>query len=153
MEGVPYVGPDLHLIDAADGVRRCPEGTTLPSTVRACLEYAGDTLGSQETTIDGERWRMDNLYVYMMGVTGCAFRLNWGPGWGLDNTAVFHMSDDPGAPGRRAMLALGFPEGGIGVWKGEHDQPGLRRQIVPLIQQAQAKDTEAIDHIERALQE
>jgi hypothetical protein len=31
--------------------------------------------------------------------------------------------------------------------------PGLRRQIVPLIQQAQAKDAEAIRYIEQALKE
>jgi hypothetical protein len=98
--------------------------------VRASLEYAGDAMGSQEITIDGERWRLDSLYVYLMGVTGCAFRLNWGPGWGLDNTAVFHMSDDAGAPYRRAMESLGFPGPRVGVMKGQHSEAAFRRHIM-----------------------
>ena len=94
--GVPYIGPELHTKNGLDGVRRCLEGTPFPSTLRACMEYVGDTFGSKVISVNEDRWRLDNLYTYLVGVTGCAFRLNWGPGWGLDNAAMFHMSDDAG---------------------------------------------------------
>jgi hypothetical protein len=93
------------------------------------MEYVGDTFCSKVISVNGDRWRLDNLYTYLVGVTGCAFRLNWGPGWGLDNAAMFHLSDDAGAPYRRAIESLGF-ERGSGAWKGEHDEADFRRHVI-----------------------
>ena len=129
LEGVPHIGPNLHIVASAGRVRRCLEGATFPSTLRACLEFVGDTMGAKVISVNGEKWRLDNLYLYLVGVTGCAFRLNWGPGWGLDNSAIFHMADDAGAPYGRAIEALGFTKGS-GAWKGEHDEAAFRRHIV-----------------------
>ena len=37
LEGVPYVGTDLHTLGTDDGARRLPEGPYM-SCLRACLE-------------------------------------------------------------------------------------------------------------------
>jgi hypothetical protein len=134
LEGVPYVGPDLHTVET-DGARRCLEGATCLSCIRSCLEYAGHCLGSTVIPVCGAAWRLDHLYVYLMGVTGCTFRLNWGPGWGLDNSALFNMADDAGAPHRRAGEALGIRQS-RSVWKGEHDETAFRRLIIEAIHEA-----------------
>jgi hypothetical protein len=127
--GVPYVGPDLHAVDDDDDVRRCLKGATYPSCLRACLEYLDDTFGSKLISVAGEKWRLDNLYVYLVGVTGCAFRLDWRSGWRLDNAAIFHMSDDAGAPFRRAQWALGYPQEPL-AHKGKQDEAAFRRLVV-----------------------
>ena len=54
LEGVPYIGPDLYRLDTAGGARRCLEGATFPSTLRACLEYVGDTMGSKVISVNGD---------------------------------------------------------------------------------------------------
>ena len=46
----------------------------------------------------------------MLGVTGAAFYLSWGQGWQMDNVEIMYMSDDPGAPSRRAFEAIGYAQ-------------------------------------------
>lgn len=113
LEGVPYVGFDLHNVISETGVKRCPEGVTFPSCLRACLEFMGEDYGHRKITEHNSTWRLDNLYVYLMGTTGAAFRLNWKPGWHRDNVALFLMSGDPGASFRRGFEAVGYAWEGI----------------------------------------
>lgn len=113
LEGVPYVGFDLHEVVSEGGVKRCPEGVTFPSCLRACLEFMGEDYGHEKTTGHNSTWRLDNLYVYLMGTAGAAFRLNWKPGWHGDNVALFLMSDDSGAPFRRGFEAVGYAWEGV----------------------------------------
>ncbi len=90
IEGVPRVGffPDVK----GRGGKPWPEDFIFPSCLRAILEYQGDTR---------------NDYVYLMGVSGAAFFLNWG-GWCGDNSAVYYMSADLGAVFRHTFEAIGL---------------------------------------------
>jgi hypothetical protein len=101
LEGVPRVG-----FQAEPG--RDAETTPFPACLRACLEYMGDDLGWREFTWRGSTWQQSNTYVYLMGVTGAAFRLSWRPGWHLDNTEIMYMSNEPCAPFERAFEAIGY---------------------------------------------
>lgn len=89
----------------------------------------GEDFGRKIVTADGSRWRLDNLYVYLVGVSGAAFRLNRGPVWELDNAAIFHMADDSATPYCRVIEALGYARG-KGVVRGQDDEAAFRRSIV-----------------------
>jgi hypothetical protein len=102
LEGVPRV---------AFGVveeRRDVEDTTFPSSLSAALEFMGEEVGWTPVPFREEMWRDNQLYVYLMGTSGCAFRLSWREGWHEDNVEIMYMSDDPEAPFRRAFQAVGY---------------------------------------------
>jgi hypothetical protein len=67
-----------------------------------------------------------------MGTSGCAFRLNWGETWDLDNVAIVYMSSDAGAPHRRANEALGITSAPV-VARGRDDEDAFKRFIVHAI--------------------
>lgn len=98
---VPKVG-----FEAEGG--RCPELTPFPSCLRACLEFLGEDHGAREIQAHGSAWRLDELYVTLMGTSGAAFRLSWMPGWSLDNVDIQYTSNDPAAPFQRAFEAVGY---------------------------------------------
>lgn len=90
LEGVPRVGfyPDVK----DKGGKPWPEDIIFPSCLRAILEYHGD---------------MRNDYVYLTGVSGAGFFLNWG-GWQGDNVAIYYMSADLGAVFTHTFDAIGY---------------------------------------------
>jgi RNA polymerase sigma factor (sigma-70 family) len=108
LEQVPLVSFELHQEPPQDGLPRCPESIPFPSCLRAWLQYVGDDLGWRKITAHGQSWRLDKTYVFLMGTTGCAFRLTWKPGWHLDNPALCYMSDDSEAPLRRGFESVGY---------------------------------------------
>ena len=79
--------------------------TPFPACLKACLEYMGDDLGFAGT---GGKYPRDAVYAYLMGTTGAAFRLLWGPGWRGDNVASFAIYDDAGEIFRRGFGAAGY---------------------------------------------
>jgi RNA polymerase sigma factor (sigma-70 family) len=109
LEKVPLINFELHRIKGKDGIPRCPESVPLPSCIRAYLEYMGQGYEPLIIEAHGRKWRLDNTYVMAMGTSGAAFKLNWRPGWFMDNPLLSHMADDPYEPQKRALDALGIP--------------------------------------------
>lgn len=100
LEGVPRVAFQAELGKDAQTM-------PFPACLTACLEYLGDGLGTREFDWRGQHWQQSNLYTFLLGVTGAAFRLAWRPGWHGDNVEIMYMSDEPTAPFDRAFEAIG----------------------------------------------
>jgi hypothetical protein len=101
LEGVPKVG-------FYSGGQRCPEDIPFPSCMRAVLDYFDEGMGQRYISAHTTTWRLDNTYTYLMGVSGCAFRLSWRDGWYGENTDIRNMCPDPAAPLARAFQAAGY---------------------------------------------
>ena len=87
---------------------RAPEVTPFAGCMAACLDFLGEEYWTREIEAHGREYRLNGAYAYMMGVTGCAFRLSWKPGWHPDNVDIRNMSSDPEAPIFRAFNAAGY---------------------------------------------
>jgi len=135
LEQVPLVSFELHQKPPEDGLPRCPESIPFPSCLRACLQYLGDDLGWQQITAHGQSWRLDKTYVFLMGTTGCAFRLTWKPGWHLDNPALCYISDDSEAPLRRGFESVGYSWDIIRKQDDEVTEADLRARVIQSISQ------------------
>jgi hypothetical protein len=85
LEGVPRVG--FGVIEENRDVEGCP----FPSCLRACLDFMGEDYGHKSVEVQGSIWRLSNAYAYIMGTSGCAFRLSWTRGWHLDNVEIIYM--------------------------------------------------------------
>jgi len=133
LEQVPVVSFQLHRLTPKDGLRRCPESFPFPSCLRACLEYLGDDLGYKKISAHNKEWRLDNTYVYLMGTTGCTFRLSWKTGWHLDNPAITHMSEDPFAPYKKGLESVGYAFEIILEEAGRDNESHFRRRIIESI--------------------
>ena len=72
------------------------------------MEYLGEQYGCKTLRKPGEDCKLDCAYSFFLGVTGGAFFHSWKKGWHGDNGALFYMSDDPEAPERRALEAVGY---------------------------------------------
>lgn len=127
LEGVPRVG----YYDSGD---YCPEDVPFASCLRACLEFLGEDYGSRYVLIDKITWRMDNLYTYIMGTSGAAFRLSWGPGWRPDNTLLRYVSLDANEPERRALEATGYGYEFIREEEDRDNEAYFRARIIESIQ-------------------
>lgn len=125
LEGVPRVGFYRG--------ERCPEDYPYPSCLRAILEYLGDDYGCRHTPGRDPAWRLGCPYAHFMGVTGAAFFLSWKPGWHPDNVAIHYMSDDPGAPFRRGLDAVGYRYEMVSWHGGEQDEASVRSMVVESI--------------------
>ncbi len=122
LEGVPRV----HFYE---GGPRCPEDVTLPSCVRACLEYLGDSrFGCKHVAGCGPGCSVTCSYAYFMGASGAAAFLSWKPGWSEDNLDVRWLSDDADAPFRAALAAAGY--GCEVLNRDRHDETTFRARIV-----------------------
>jgi RNA polymerase sigma factor (sigma-70 family) len=108
LEGVPQVSFALHKGEKAGGLQRCPECFPFPSCVRSCLEFMGESYGHRVIEQHGSKWRLDNAYTYLMGVTGMAFKMTWKEGWYLGNPGLDHLTDDLNQPYGRAFEAIGY---------------------------------------------
>ena len=124
LEGVPRVGfyPDMIQHES-----RCPEDIIFPSCLRAILEYLGEATGCQHCREQDPAWALGCTYAHLLGASGAAFYLNWGPGWGI-NLNLHHMSDDPWAPFSRAFQAIGY--GHTLVEKGSGDDRARFRDAI-----------------------
>jgi RNA polymerase sigma factor (sigma-70 family) len=135
LEGVPPVSFKLHTRED-DGLPRCPEGFPFPSCLRSALVFLGDDHGFREIQSYGQKWRLDNAYVLLMGTTGAAFRLSWKPDWHLGNPSLFLMSDDPFAPMRHGLEAVGCDFEILQKEDDGHNENYFRRRIIESIRQA-----------------
>lgn len=106
-----------------------------PACLAACLEYLGDGMGVREFQWQGSSWQQSNLYTYLMGATGAAFRLSWRPGWHLDNVEIMYMSNEPAAPFERAFEAVGRDYKFLFAQEGRDDEAYWRQRIVESIHQ------------------
>ncbi|MBN1699969.1 MAG: RNA polymerase sigma factor [Spirochaetales bacterium] len=109
LENVPLVNFELHRTKGKDGIPRCPETVPFPSCVRAYLEYLDQ--GEPPSIIESHnrKWRLDNSYLTALCASGAAFKLNWRPGWHMDNPLISHISDDPLEPHKRTLDVMGIP--------------------------------------------
>lgn len=123
IEGVPRVG-------FFRGGNACPESFTFPSCLAACLTHMGAGLGTEPIEAHGRKWRLNNTYVYLMGVSGEAFRLFWKPGWHLDNTGLLSFSDDSMRFIAQAFAAIGFDYELLHKDSGKVDEALLRQRII-----------------------
>ncbi|MFA4987523.1 MAG: hypothetical protein WC712_13150, partial [Candidatus Brocadiia bacterium] len=96
LEGVPKVQFGLY--------DEIVQGVPLCACIRACLEYMGDDLGFESA----RGYPREDVYVYLMGMTGAAFRLDWKPGWHGDNVASWLLGSDPADIFTRAFAAAGY---------------------------------------------
>lgn len=74
LEGVPR-------LEFYKGGPRCPEDLVFPSTLRAYLEYMGESLGCKHVKGRGAIPKVDCAYAYIMGLTGEAFMMSWSKTW------------------------------------------------------------------------
>jgi hypothetical protein len=100
LEGVPK-------INFYAGGKRCPEDFPFPSSLRACLEYMGESYGCDHLTTPQPTWQLCCTYAYIMSACGYAFWLAWKPGWHMDNNSILSMSADMAEPFRHAFEAIG----------------------------------------------
>jgi len=117
LDGVPKVGHGV--IDGHVGM------TPFPGCMRAILEYMGDDLGLSP----GEDFDRGQVYAYLMGTTGAAFRLLWKPGWHGDNVASWMLSDDPGEIFRRGFAAAGYEQIHSGHIPDDEKEETFRRMV------------------------
>lgn len=127
LEGVPRVG-------FYEGGSRCPEDIPFVSCLRACAQFFGDDMGSKQIQTSDRNWKLNGMYTFLMGVSGCAFRLSWAPGWQADNVDIMYMSDEPEGPHRRAFEAIGYRYDWLSKKADEDSESVLRQAIVETIQ-------------------
>lgn len=127
LKGVRRVG--FGVLEENQDVESCP----FPSCLSACLEFLGEDYGYSTVVVEGSTWRENNLYIYLLGTSGAAFRLSWKPGWHLDNVEIVYMSDDPFAPFDRAFEAVGYGYEVIFREEGRDNEAHFRQRIVESI--------------------
>jgi RNA polymerase sigma factor (sigma-70 family) len=133
LEGVPQVSFALHKGAKADGLQRCPECFPFPSCLRSCLEFMGGSYGYKVIEQHGSRWRLDNAYTYLMGVTGIAFKMTWKEGWYLGNPGLSNLTDDLDRPYGQAFEAIGHAYELL--HKKDSTEPEFRDRIVESIRE------------------
>ncbi len=108
----------------------CPEDICFPSCLGAVLAYRGDArLGCKKEPRAGQGDACsgcDTLaacrYGMLMSLSGEAFAGSWNLAeWDMGNDSVLRIDDDPVAPLRRVMDALGY----------DYDDPGQRQPAGP----------------------
>jgi len=129
LHGVRRVG--YGILERGRDAEICP----FPSCLSACLEFMGEDLGSHENVVNGEVWRENDTYIYIMGTSGSAFRLSWKPGWHLDNDSIIYMSDEPDEPFRRAFASVGFTYETVTVAEARDNEAHFRARIIESIHQ------------------
>ncbi len=123
--------PKVHFFQ---GGPRCPEDVTFPSCLRAALEYLGDNLGCRHLPTVSPGWGLNCAYAYLMGVSGYAFGLAWREGWDPGNNDIRWIGDDPAAPFRRALAAVGYGGEVLLKEQGPADEAAYRARIVASLQ-------------------
>ncbi len=133
LENVPRVGFYFDVNVYPEWQGHTPEDVPFPSCLRACLECLGEDFGTKVISAHGSTWQLGLGYTYLMGTSGCAFRLSWRPGWHPDNSAVESMSDDPEAPMRRAFESVGYNYEIVQKEEGRDNEGYFRRRIIETI--------------------
>jgi hypothetical protein len=128
LEGVPRV----HFYE---GGKRCPEDIILPSVMRSILEFLGEEeFGCKHCLAQNPDCTVLCTYAFLVGVSGAASFLSWKEGWHGDNTALFYMSDDPGAPERHIFEAIGYAYEVVDKEQGNGDEALFPQRIMESIQ-------------------
>jgi hypothetical protein len=65
-----------------------------------------------------------------MGTTGSSFKLTWKTGWHYDNPSIYLMSEDPFAPVKRGLEALGYTYEIIHKEADPANESDLRKRII-----------------------
>jgi RNA polymerase sigma factor (sigma-70 family) len=140
LENVPRVTYDARPGGEKDPDRASPESTPFPSCLASILRFLGEDRGFRDVELSsesacepGRTVRVNDTYVFLMGVTGSAFRLNFKPGWHVDNIAIFTMDDDAAAPFRRGLEAVGYTPEIVWIRRDRLDEATVRGQIVKSI--------------------
>jgi hypothetical protein len=68
----------------------------------------GEAGGHKVIEQHGSKWRLDDAYTYVVGVTGMAFKMTWKEGWYLGNPGLLHLTGDLSQPYGRAFGAIGY---------------------------------------------
>ncbi len=87
LEGVPRVG-------FFQGGHACPESYPFCSCLAACLRHMREDRGTTEIEVQGNKWLLNQTYVYLMGVSGEAFRLFWRDNWDMGNSNILSVTSD-----------------------------------------------------------
>ena len=127
LDGVPRI----HFYE---GGERCPEDITIPSVVRAILEYLGDEdYGCKHCPTRGRACKVHCTYAFLVGVSGAAAFLSWKEGWHGDNPALFYMDADAGAVERHIFEAIGYAYEAVMNEDGHDNEAVLRQRIIESI--------------------
>lgn len=130
--------PGVPKISFYEGGPRCPEDLCIPSMLRALGEYFEEAFGCRVCRAQPPGCKINCSYSFFTGITGVAAFLSFKENWN-DSNASFYMSDDPGAPERWGMRALGYATHWIERLGGEgslleSDHARYRQAIVESIQ-------------------
>lgn len=116
------------------GGARCPEDLCFASALRAWLEHANDKdYGCKHCIARTPACKVNCTYSFLIGVTGMASLMSWGPDWAGGNMAINHMSDDPTAPYQRAFDAVGYPFEWVTRSDIGHDEANFKQRIAQSI--------------------
>ena len=127
LDGVPRI----HFYE---GGARCPEDITIPSVVRAILEYLGDEdYGCKHCPARGRACKVHCTYAFLVGVSGAAAFLSWKEGWHGDNPALFYMDADAGAVERHVFETVGYAYEAVMLEDGRDNEAVFRQRIVESI--------------------
>ena len=127
---------DVPRIHFYEGGKRCPEDICFPSALRAWLEYMNDAdYGCKHCMARTPECKVNCTYSFLIGVSGAASFISWGPGWQQDNMALHYMSDEPDAPYRRAFEAVGYEVELLNKTPGEDNETAWRTQIMESVRQ------------------
>jgi hypothetical protein len=129
LEGVP----EIKFYDGQGP--RCPEDLTLPSVMRALMEYLGeDEFGCRSCRAIKPGCKIDCSYAFFTGVTGMAAFLSWKKGWEGDNGAYFYMAADPCAAEKAALRAAGYAMEVLEKVDGRDNEGIFRQRVIAEIQ-------------------
>ncbi len=133
---VRIVLPNVPRINFYAGGPRCPEDLTLPSVMRALMEYLGEEeFGCRTCRALPAGSKVNCSYSFFVGMTGAGSFLSWKEGWEGDNMALFYMSADAAAPDRRAFHAAGYAWEYVVKSPDQDNEAVFRRRIIESIRQ------------------
>jgi hypothetical protein len=114
----------------------CPEDLSLPSVMRALMEYLGEEdFGCRTCRALKPGCKINCSYSFFTGVSGVAAFLSWKKGWEGDNVAYFYMAKDPCAAEKAVMCAAGYKMDGIEKLPGQDNEAIFRQRIIEEINQ------------------
>ena len=126
---------DVPQVKFFDGGPRCPEDITLPSVMRALMEYLEEEdFGCRTCRAVKPGCKIPCTYTYFIGMTGSGSFLSWKKGWEGDNVALFYMDPDAAAVDRRAFWAAGYAWEYVEKEDGADNQARFLQRIVESLQ-------------------
>lgn len=99
---------DVPRVGFFQGGQNCPESFTFSSCLAAVMRHLGQDHGLKEIQAHGQTWLLNHTYVYIMGMSGEAFRFFWKPGWHLDNSGLLDFNPESLRFIDQAFAGLGY---------------------------------------------